>query len=392
MKIVHIVEPFAAGVATFIRQNIECLPYDQHIIIHGERKEYNDVENVKNTFPKHNVRFIRWANIAREIHPLHDLRALFALIMVLKRFKDADAIHLHSSKAGFLGRIACNLLGIKNVIYTPNGLSFLMVNKKWTNRMVYLAIEWMATLLNGKIIAASPSEQAALKKLRLNAGCIANGTQIYPLEGGVAMPKNASVRDKIFTIVTVGRIEEQKGPAYFYNIAKYFEQNPNIRFVWVGDGPDRHMLSSKNIFVTGWKKRDEVADFVREADLYLSTAQWEGLPFAVLEAMSLGKNLLLSKCVGNEDLVEEGKNGMLFQKPSEAVELIKLFYQHPFLVNLMGYQSHLICRDKFDAKNTALQYRMEYAKLRSNEIPETQPFNRRILGERIYLHTDLGKR
>ena len=128
MIVVHIVEPFAAGIAVFVRSLTEVMPDDIHIVIHGERKNVMTASDVKKNFPKQNVRFIRWRSAQRSIDPVKDIFALTELYTILRRLKRkdlVDAVHLHSSKSGLLGRAACRMAGITNVFYTPNGAPFL---------------------------------------------------------------------------------------------------------------------------------------------------------------------------------------------------------------------------------------------------------------------------
>ena len=47
MTIVHVVEPFAAGVSVFVKYLTETMPDDMHIIIHGERKQVMSAANGK---------------------------------------------------------------------------------------------------------------------------------------------------------------------------------------------------------------------------------------------------------------------------------------------------------------------------------------------------------
>ena len=76
MTIVHVVEPFAAGVSVFVKYLTETMPDDQHIIIHGERKQVMSAANVKKTFSSPRVRFIKWNSAQRSIHPVKDFLAL----------------------------------------------------------------------------------------------------------------------------------------------------------------------------------------------------------------------------------------------------------------------------------------------------------------------------
>jgi len=79
MKIVHVVEPFASGIATFVRSLVENLQDDLHIIVHGEREYVMKSAEVKQYFPKDNVRFIRWKSAQREINIRKDTVAFMEL-------------------------------------------------------------------------------------------------------------------------------------------------------------------------------------------------------------------------------------------------------------------------------------------------------------------------
>ena len=56
----------------------------------------------------------------RSILPLHDMRTLLDLVHLLRRVRP-DIVHLHSSKMGFIGGIACRMVGIKKIIFTIHG-------------------------------------------------------------------------------------------------------------------------------------------------------------------------------------------------------------------------------------------------------------------------------
>src|SRR5258708_39876758 len=87
MKIVHVVEPFASGIATFVRSLVENLQDDLHIIVHGEREYVMRSAEVKMDFPKSNVRFIRWKSAQRSLSLRKDTVAFMELYTILKRLK-----------------------------------------------------------------------------------------------------------------------------------------------------------------------------------------------------------------------------------------------------------------------------------------------------------------
>lgn len=358
MNIVHVVEPFAAGISVFVRSLTVSMPDDFHIIIHGERKKVMPARQVKSEFPQKNIRFIKWRSAQRAIDPVKDAFAFSELYTILRRLKKkglVDAVHLHSSKSGLLGRAACRLARIDNVFYTPNGASFLSVNNR-VLRLFYKQLEKFGNRLGGKVICCSASEFNEYKKLGIDAAYINNGVALQADDR-----EQLQKKDSTFRVVTSGRIEIQKQPALFNAIAQYFEGIPGIEFTWIGDGPDKYQFTSRNIRVTGWMDAPSVQSCVASADLYLSTSKYEGLSFAVLEALALRKPVLLSNCTGNSDIVKRGINGALFTNKEEAIVKILQYYTNPEMLPVMGAYSEEICQAEFDVEQNFKNYREVYA-------------------------------
>lgn len=357
MIIIHIVEPFAAGVAVFVKLLTEAMPNDMHIVVHGERKKVMRADDVKKNFPQQNVRFIRWRSAKRSIDPLKDILALSELYTILRRLKRkglVDAVHLHSSKSGLLGRAAARMAGISNVIYTPNGASFLSA-RNGLARFFYRQLERLGSRLGGRIVCCSPSELHAYHELGIDAQYISNG-----IESQKAQQIFSSAVNRRFTVVTSGRIDKQKNPVLFNEIASYFREFADVQFIWIGEGKDKKHLVADNITVTGWLSSAEVHRIVARSDVYISTSVYEGLSFAVLEALSLKKPVLLSNCTGNMDLVKQGVNGDLFNSPYEAIVKLLQYYNNREMLDVMGQYSGEICATEFDVKKNFKSYRELY--------------------------------
>ena len=365
MLILHVVDPFAAGLATFLKLLTEEMNDNYHIIVHGERAELAELKDIKKIFPRKQIRFIYWKSVQREINLVKDTFAYIELLYILRRFRHADVVHLHSSKAGFLGRIACRQLKIKQVIYTPNGAPFLMNNESNIKLNLYLKLEKLASFFGGEVICSSASEQKEYLKRGIKAGYISNGTKIS---------KDSFISNKDyskFRIVTSGRVVDQKNPIFFNEIALSLVNLKHFEFVWIGSGEDISALTSPNIHITGWLSKEGVKKEIAKADLYLSTSYFEGLPFAVMEAMALGKCLLLSNCTGNIDLVKKGINGQIFSTKEEAINYIVDFYLNKEITESMGLNSIDICKDYFNIKETASKYQelyLDISKLAYNSL------------------------
>jgi glycosyltransferase involved in cell wall biosynthesis len=357
MKIVHVAEAFAGGIVVFVKSLVENLSDDEHIIVHGEREHVTSFTDIRKQFARTNARFVRWHSAQRSISINKDFAAFFELYRVLKRLKkqhQIDAVHLHSSKSGFIGRIVCKLLRINNVIYTPNGAPFLVGTSKFSN-FLYKQLERLGYGFGGQVVCCSPSEQVEYEKVGIRAITINNGITFDRVSGFDIEPAN-----KKFCIVTSGRIINQKNPALFNNIARYFEEFKQFEFIWIGDGPERALLTSSNITVTGWLPGEEVARLISSANVYLSTANFEGLPYAVLEALALKKPVLLTDSVGNRDLVKSCLNGDLFKHHSEAIVKLLQYFNNASMLNIMGEYSAMHGKESFNVNHTFTRYRHLY--------------------------------
>jgi glycosyltransferase involved in cell wall biosynthesis len=357
MKIVHVAEAFAGGIVVFVKSLVENLSDDEHIIVHGERAHVTSFTDIRKQFARTNARFVRWHSAQRSINLSKDFAAFLELYRILKRLKkqhQIDAVHLHSSKSGFIGRLACKLLGINNVIYTPNGAPFLVGTSKVSN-YIYKLLERIGSGFGGQVVCCSPSEQEEYEKVGISAITINNGIPFDRISGFDMEPAN-----KKFCIVTSGRIINQKNPTLFNSIARYFEEFKQFQFVWIGDGPQKELLTSSNITITGWLPGEDVARLISSANVYLSTANFEGLPYAVLEALALKKPVLLTDSVGNRDLVKSRLNGDLFKHHSEAIIKLLQYFNNASMLNIMGEYSAMHGKESFNVNHTFTRYRHLY--------------------------------
>ena len=104
-----------------------------------------------------------------------------------------------------------------------------------------------------------------------------------------------------FSIISVGRLIEMKNPLTALRAFKEFNDE-GATLCFLGEGPLRRKLASEIqkfdlgdcVHLMGLVPRDEVYKSLARADLFVSTSEGEGLPVAVLEAMSCKCPLILS--------------------------------------------------------------------------------------------------
>jgi glycosyltransferase involved in cell wall biosynthesis len=115
-----------------------------------------------------------------------------------------------------------------------------------------------------------------------------------------------------FTIITTGRMEEQKCQSVMIEAFRQFHNHyPDSRLRMLGDGPLRSKLEAQ-ISESGLTDAVELAGIVsdverhlNEANLFLLTSEFEGLPLSVLEAMSCGLPVVSTRSGGTVDIVSD---------------------------------------------------------------------------------------
>ena len=309
IRVIHVIEALGGGVYTYFRNLSHFMGQEEisqqietFIIYSAKRKEIIP-ENIIKEFSE-NVTLIQ-IDMEREFNLVKDLKATFQLRKLYAQI-NPDVIHLHSSKAGVIGRWANFLTLTKtNVFYTPHGYSFLRLDISKKKQLFYKLVEkYTQKIFGGTTIACGDTEYQIAKSMG-KAKLVRNGIDV-----NFVSAKHNLCENKVLTFGTVGRITAQKNPVLFNEIAlRYLHFN----FIWIGDGELRHELTAPNITITGWfYNTNDVYFWINKTDVMLQTSLWEGLPIAVLEAMALKKPIIAKNVIGNKDLVKNEINGFLF--------------------------------------------------------------------------------
>lgn len=344
MKVVHIIEALGGGVYSYFRDlstyfgDTEINKNTKTTIIYsGNRKEI-DPTKIKSEFSD-GVNLIE-INMVREFSPVQDLKSIINLTKALRKI-NPDVVHLHSSKAGILGRIACFFLFKKTkLFYTPHGYSFLRTDISNTTSNFYWRIEkTFQRIFGGTTIACGDTELEIAREIG-HAKLVRNGIDIENVHEHLIPHQNEKL-----TIGLMGRITFQKNPQTFNQIALKF---PDFNFVWIGDGELRPLITAPNIRITGWLlDRKTVLQELNNIDIYMQISLWEGLPIAVLEAMALQKPVIATNIIGNKDAVLHNKTGFLFTDVSELENFFTLL-KDPETREEFGKNALVRCQDLFD--------------------------------------------
>lgn len=341
-KILFIVEAMGGGVFTYIVDLANELSdqYEMYVAYGLRSQTPADYENYFNK----NVHLIKVKNFTREISLKKDVKAFFEIKRIAKKIHP-DIIHLHSSKSGVLGRLAFN--GKRNQLYyTPHGYSFLMKSYNEKKRKLFKFIEKVCAKRNCITISCSKGEHLETLKLTKKAKYVNNGINVEKLQALLDTIQITKSNEK--TVFTLGRISYQKNPKLFNEIAK---KMPYIKFIWIGDGELRDQLTASNIEITGWLDRASALKIAMNADIFILTSLWEGLPISLLEAMYMKKMCVVSDVIGNHDVISNDSNGYVCNTVDDFVNAINNYPNNAVIDK--AYQEIL---DSYNTKIMAKKY------------------------------------
>jgi len=258
-----------------------------------------------------------------------DARTVLGLAAEIRSFRP-DVIHLHSTKAGLIGRPVARLLGVP-VAYTPHGTSW-----QYTGRVVgraQRALERLCRRSTDMLLAVCAEEARAFVE---QVGMPAERTRVVP--NGVPLPERdallaararrraalgigASERWLLF----VGRLTREKGLDVL--LAALRDGVGADGLLVVGDGADRAALEAESVRaplpvrLCGYQ--EDVSSYLAAADVFVQPSRSEGLPFALLEAMAHGLPVVCSAVGGVAEAV--GAAGVLVapERPHELAARLR---------------------------------------------------------------------
>lgn len=313
---------------------------------------------------------------------INDFKAVFKIITYYKRYAP-DVVHLHSSKAGAIGRFSLCWCMSNRIIYTPNAYFGIGAGNSrflWLYNNVERLLSGIGFTINVSYDEADWAiENIGLKRTR--SLVIPNGVdtkkycQIKMVDRRQARRK-FGLGEESFVVGSIGRLCFQKNPILLLkSFAKILETYPDCYLLYVGAGDlnaEFEKLSNKLAIsnkVIQFPMVDDVMHFYSAIDLFAMSSRYEGLSLALIEALSCSHFAVLTDVPGNREFRRYGFDGLWFvsneseveyyTKLLEAIDAIKngALNNHASVVSVS--MSHDVCYGKI---------MKEYEKLK-NQLP-----------------------
>uniref|UniRef100_UPI003F834011 glycosyltransferase n=1 Tax=Actinosynnema sp. TaxID=1872144 RepID=UPI003F834011 len=282
MRVLHVTETYASGVASAVDRYVASTPdLEHHLLWSGDRADRASATP--------SGRFASATAL-----PSGHLRRRAAVRATVQRL-GPDVVHAHSSYAGLYVRTAVRASSCRPVVYTPHCWAFERLDLPRAARWVLRAVE-LALLLNTSVVAACSEGEAERSAPRGVRPRVVVVPQLAPPSTVPAQrradhdePRAGAPGD--LTVVGAGRICAQKDPAFFASVVSAARSaGLTVRATWIGDGDPalRRVLEAADVTVTGWLGRGEVPSALARHSVYLHCAAWEGFPVTLLEAHAAG--------------------------------------------------------------------------------------------------------
>ena len=294
--------------------------------------------------------------LGRNISLLDDLKSLFIIRKIIKRFKP-DILHTHTAKAGTLGRLAAlslraSILTSKKirVFHTFHGHTF----HSYFNALktfIFIRVERFLARFTDRIIVVSEqqkndicdtfkiADEKKVQIIRLGFDLSAYG-KIATNRRTYSPDSNTCINSEPFRVGIVGRLAAVKNHILLFEAINYLRTWAKIdkfRFIVVGDGELKTELVaeanklkvSKAITFYGWRKN--MSAVYTQLDAVVLTSKNEGTPVAIIEAMAASRPVVATAVGGVPDLIgsvtgkkadgfQIGERGLIL--PSENAEAL----------------------------------------------------------------------
>lgn len=305
------------------------------------------------------------------MNPISDLKVIKTYYEVIKAGK-YDLVHSYTAKPNIYGSIAAKKAGVKRIYPTVNGLGYAFTNDTSTGfkskivRVVTSALYKIAFNCATKVFFqnADDADEMVQRRLINKEKCVViSGSGIdleaFPYSDVSVSPMRFMIATRLLvtkgvrTFFEAARIVKKKHPEAVFQIAGSIDPNP--------DGIKQEELDSYindgTIEFLGYV--NDMPRALSECTVFVLPSYYrEGVPHAILEAMSIGRPVISTKSPGCKETVRglddkgKGLNGFLIdpKNSQQLADAMCWMIDHPDEVKRMGIESRKYAEDRFDVE------------------------------------------
>ncbi len=273
-------------------------------------------KNKKRKFNK-NIKFIT-SNSKINKKTNNRLKYIFCLFLLFKFLvKNRDSV-VFAFQGNIYCILLCKFLGIQVIVRTntsPSGWDHNSIKKRIYKKIISKAD---AVISNSYNFKKQMEEQFDIK-----VKCIFNplNRKEISIKSKSGKKINFFNNKKYLKILNIGRLTDQKDQIVMIKALELLKRkNIKYRSIIIGDGEEENNLKNyiiKNNLTKDIKIRQSLENpykVIKQADLFILSSKFEGLPNVLLEAALLKKFIISSDCsTGPSEILQNGKGGLLFK-------------------------------------------------------------------------------
>ena len=233
-----------------------------------------------------------------------------------EKIEEIGPDYIHIATEGPIGLSARKYLSKHNLRYNtayhtkfPEGLRALFGIPE---AITWPLVRWFHKH-SGKVLTTTDS---MVKELKENGftGHIIPWTR--GVDRDIFFPALGLTKSKQPVLVCVARVSKEK------NLEDFFKLDyPGAHKIMVGDGPmlDEYKAKYTNVEFVGFKTGKDLAEYYRQADVFVFPSRWETFGIVMIEAMACGTPVAAYPVQGPLDVIDEGTTGCMNDDLKQAV-------------------------------------------------------------------------
>lgn len=283
------------------------------------------------------------------------------------RFLRPTIVHTLGVSSGFVARLAAIFAKVPIIITSERSAPQIRsVEKQWVDKL-------LGKVTSRCITNSYHSGHFYVTKKILPA------SKVTVIRNGINITEHSQVvnrSDQEFAVGYIADMRPEKNHFFLLDGVKtLFAEVPGARLHLAGDGPLRPMIEARlrelgiesRVFLHGWVQ--DINMFLQGLNAYAHISLYEGLPNAVMEAMSSGLPCVVSNTTGSAELVEDGKTGLVIapDSPEELGRALIRLARNPVLAQRLGQNARLSIQQHFSiatmVEKTLMVYNEELKRL-----------------------------
>lgn len=350
--------------------------------LYPQIKNYEKIGNVT-IFRYKPIIFLRFLNnllakISNNIIPIQHIEGVSKVCKIIKN-ENIDIIHLqyfkNTSLLGYFAKkilkkpLIINLVG--DDIYDP----IIPVHDNQWRYYSKMLKKCSATVAACTFVKNLVKEKTGSEDIQIIPYGV-DTNKFKRLEGfdtsRIMKKYNIGNNDKV--VIAVQRLDPRKKVEILIHAAKkVINKVPNTKFLIVGDGPERARLEKltkelhliQNVIFTGKISEDALLRCYSIADIFSIHTLHEGFGIVYIEAMSMSLPIVTTYAHGNEDIIENGKNGFMVEPNNSdklAEKIIFLLTNDEIRIGIARHNREEAVK-KYDLNNIARRWKELYRKV-----------------------------